>query len=526
MPTLSAVWRRLFDIGFGLAAVTLIAWSLFLRTAEITHVPGINGDEAYTATKALLWLRGDAISLRTGSGLVADPLSFAQLVGLHLLFPPSPWLIRAPAVLNGVASVAIAFYLGWRLWGARTAVALAVLFACLPAHLAYARFGWEPAGTPLAAVLVLASAFLWPWGVTLSLFVLALLVHPTNVFLAPIALAVQGIRGSRFDGRQFLTPVALAVSAAGIGLAALLASRVPALADRAVAGFAGMTERLTIGEPLQLFATRYLDLLSGVAVYRYLVDPADPPTGWLHRSIASAALLAILLLVYGGRPAAGSPDTRRGRQAARRLMTGVLASLGLFYLAAGPEALRPNVERYGLWMIAPHCLLLVSVLDACIHERVRGFVVQAACIALAGLALLSFQAHYWRALHERNSRTERTFQSGPVEPKSAAFDEIDAARRGAAAVIYADSWWTYWPLKYRSLGVDNVAVTIEGMGWDSRFPPDFAAAPPPDARRFHVRFHGDDPAMPSVASHTLTLRRQISGFGNLPVIDVFQEVAP
>jgi 4-amino-4-deoxy-L-arabinose transferase-like glycosyltransferase len=227
------MWRRPVDVAFGLAVAAATAWCLFLRTAEITSVPGINGDEAFTAAKALLWLRGEPMSLRTGSGLFPDPVSFGQLVGLHLLWSPSLWLIRAPAVLSGLASVAIAFYLGRRLWGTRTAIALAVLFACLPAHLAYARLGWEPADTPLAAVLVLTSALLWHWSATLALFVLALLVHPTNVFLGPIALAVQVRRGSPFQGRQLLEPRLLALYAGGAGLAAFFAIRRPAVVERA-----------------------------------------------------------------------------------------------------------------------------------------------------------------------------------------------------------------------------------------------------------------------------------------------------
>ena len=79
----------------------LIAASIGLRLVGLGHLPGINGDEAYLGTKVVLFLRGEDISLLTGTSLPPDPISFLLSALLHALGPISFVTLRLPSVISG-----------------------------------------------------------------------------------------------------------------------------------------------------------------------------------------------------------------------------------------------------------------------------------------------------------------------------------------------------------------------------------------------------------------------------------------
>ncbi|MGW3118730.1 ArnT family glycosyltransferase [Streptomyces sp. NPDC001107] len=118
-----------------LTAVLLLA--AFLRLWQLTAA-GFNSDEAvYTGTAASL--AGDD---RLGSLFPvfrAHPVLFQSLVSLALRVHESDWAARAVPALLGVATVAVTYGLGRRLYGRRAALVGALLLAVMPYHVVVSR---------------------------------------------------------------------------------------------------------------------------------------------------------------------------------------------------------------------------------------------------------------------------------------------------------------------------------------------------------------------------------------------------
>lgn len=94
----------------------------------------------------------------------------------------------------------------------------------------------------------------------------------------------------------------------------------------------------------------------------------------------------------------------------------------LFYLFAGPDAIRPHTERWGLCLIVPGTLLLARGVAAWIDSPppTRG-------IAIAA-----------------------------------------ASADGARVMIVSQQWWTYWPLAYLARGETRVSAGMDLAAEQSR----------------------------------------------------------
>ena len=173
------------------ALVVCVAIGVFFRFDALDHLPGINGDEAELGVKSWLTLHGQSMQLRTSSGTIPDPISLGLSWIVHLVVDPSPWALRLPAAIVGVATILAAFLIARRRWGRDVGVAAAALTACLPPLVMYSRFLWEPSQSPLACALWLFAAYSGSvFGFALA-GTLAILVHPTNIFLLPMVTLVM-----------------------------------------------------------------------------------------------------------------------------------------------------------------------------------------------------------------------------------------------------------------------------------------------------------------------------------------------
>ncbi|WP_406445920.1 glycosyltransferase family 39 protein [Streptomyces sp. NBC_01613] len=127
--------------GAGVRAATplilILLVAAFLRLWQLTAT-GFNSDEAvYTGTAASL--AGDH---RLGSLFPvfrAHPVLFQSLVSLALRVHESDWAARAVPALLGVATVAMTYGLGHRLYGRRAALVGALLLAVMPYHVVVSR---------------------------------------------------------------------------------------------------------------------------------------------------------------------------------------------------------------------------------------------------------------------------------------------------------------------------------------------------------------------------------------------------
>jgi hypothetical protein len=211
--------------------------------------------------------------------------------------------------------------------------------------------------------------------------------------------------------------------------------------------------------------------------------------------------------------------TRRLRRAdsarERCLAWSVALMVGTFYLVAGPEALAPHFERYGMCLVAPIGVLLAlgwshwlgnrgfDQASLVPHNDGSGRSLQArlAAVVLAVAAWLwlgVFCSDYFLVFRTSGGTSHVAFRTAAIEPKLAALETILAAERDAdvSAVdeakkqiwIVADSWWSYWPLAYFAGGRPEIHVVAEEQwpatsqqvaGGDAVWRVNFAAADGP-----------------------------------------------
>lgn len=443
--------------GLALAVVGLAVW---FRWWRIDSVPGLNGDEAWYGVWATDYLAGRQVPWRTPTGNPLNPFFLLPQVVLHGLLPPSVAVLRLPAVLCGVAVLPINFWLARRTLGSTAAWLSTLILAVLPVNLAYSRFAWDSSQSVLAGVVVVHLSLLAAmdqrrftgyWTLSVAALAAAVLIHPTNVLLAPLVAAawlprLAGHRGtvetvarlrSALSRRQWLLPAVAAVALVAIFLTTAGTSRHPLV-----------------------FFRNFARLLAGTTVYCFI--PGSP--GWSAAGSLGAetdfalldaawmVLLAVAALLAVRR--AGS-----GAWPLRVLLVGAGACVGGFWLAAGANALTPHQERYGLCLVAPGVLLLAAGLAGLAEQtaaRRRG-VLLAAVLFGAG-QLFGFYGSYFQEFDFSGGRSHVAFRTAGVEPKRQALQWVLAHSARGETWIVADDWWTYWPLRYFAAGRPEVRV--------------------------------------------------------------------
>jgi len=144
------------------------------------------------------------------------------------------------------------------------------------------------------------------------------------------------------------------------------------------------------------------------------------------------------------------------------LLLGWLATTGGFLLVAGPEAIRPHWERYGLCLVLPGALLIARAAVILLRPGFAGRAATIGMLAVAWLLLADFRASYFTFVHRTGGESQQTFCTAEVEPKQAAFDLILAAgKTNVPTQIVAGEWWNYWPLAYLATKYPQVSVVRE-----------------------------------------------------------------
>jgi len=504
---------KLTEAGLWVCVVLAVVY----RFAALGHLPGINGDEAYLGTKVVLFLRGGGISLRTGSQLPLEPLSFTLSALLHLLAPISFVTLRLPAAVFGTLTVLASFALFRRVWGTGSGLMITALIACLPVHIAYSRFFWEPSQTPFLSVLMLYGLARRSISWTLTAFLAALLAHPTNLFLLPViavpllAAAPSWIGEAAARARHGQR---LRLAMLGLGLFALAA--LLAVASRFLRpgpAFPQMIDRAWDPQAFALFWKLHAGLFDGSTIYSYIVGTVPQP-GVTHPLLPFTLIfwlpVAVALVLGGDR-------------FLRQLAAGLAGSLALFYLLVGPDGLAPALERYGLWMTVPHCVLLGLSVQRIAGHALRPTLGSLAVGLLAAVLLAQFGSAYFTRLQSENSDSEKTFMTGATEPKQQALDLISKVRDPSRRVrILAEDWWTYWPLRYLSLEHPDYELSIPGQTWDRRFPRDFVLSPAgPETQIFRVGFAGSGLGARLWKEDPGWGVSVIRGYGAKPILNVF-----
>lgn len=472
---LQVIWR----LGVGLALL-LVLLAIVFRMAALGRLPGVNGDEAYYGVAVLNLRDGHPQTLRTASGLPLNPCYVIPVYLLHLGHPtPAFWLLRLPALLSGLAAVLLAYPLLARVVDRWTALFATLLLACLPIAIAYSRFGWDQSQAPLAALLCLYFSLKRQVAGAVAAFLLALWIHPLNVFLAPILLGPTVVEWwsntdtvERSVRWRHLWTWLLGLIAALVVLTLLVPSFFLRMGLERILDSGGrLLDLLGWG----LFASLVGDFLSGTTIYSYL---STPPSDWV---------LLERLLFWGlaiGLFFAALPRFRqRHDTAALGLLLGILVSLAGAYLLFGLSTVQPGWERYSMWLVTPACLLAalaVSSLGDLPTARSRQL---AGVLAVCALLLGSFYLRYFQVLIHTGGEVHRAARTGPVEPKQAAYEAIVAwAGDDSPFTVLAEDWWCYWPIRY--LAHDRPSMQVVLCQGDRAQVADLTSA----RRRFAVGF--------------------------------------
>ena len=193
----------------------LLAVAVWLRCRDLGNLPGANGDEAWYGVQAELLLHGEPISWHTPTGNWLNPLWFGPQLLLHRIFQPSFGLLRVPAVVSGLLALAVNFWLCRRALGRRMATISTLILAVLPIDIAYSRLAWDASQSllvtlpaiygPLLAIAEPRRKVLWST-LGLAALALAIIVHPTNLFVGPIVAVCLGYawRGELRPGWELL----------------------------------------------------------------------------------------------------------------------------------------------------------------------------------------------------------------------------------------------------------------------------------------------------------------------------------
>jgi hypothetical protein len=465
----------------------LLAAAVWLRLLHLGWMPGIDGDEGWWGVQALRWLHGQPYEARTTNGNPIDVFLLVPLGIAHALWAPSFTLLRTvPAVLNLLA-LPIVFVLVRRVYGSTTAWVQMVATAVLPTAIAHSRLCQDPSQSiPWTAIVVALSllgvkersrAWLWA-GLSLLAFFVAVRTHPTNVFVVtfvalPFAAALtDGLPRSRW-GR-------IAVLTAGLILIAQVAVEVvPWIVRSAQSNELLNRPWLSIAaghlaRPSNWleFLVNYGRLFDGVVVYHYLSDPhVMSAASDLGFAMAAPAILWGLGLAL-----------RRERSAVDgALVVAWLAMAFLFFAFAGPEALRPNFERWGLCLVAPGTFVIARGVAGWIEAapRWRARIAGVSCALAAGL-LGAFYLDFVRVFDTSGGRAHVTFVTASPEPKRQALDLILSRRSGDEPVlVIGQLWWQFYPINYLAQAHPGVTVTMKIPLDDARhvFFVEFAGTP-------------------------------------------------
>ncbi len=356
-------------VGLAVNALLLLAAALWLRVWNLGNIPGINGDEAWSGVQAMRLVHGEPIAWWTPTGNPVNVFFLVPLAALHAVFSPSFALLRTVSVVSGVAALGANYGLCRRAFDRPTAIISTLLLALLPIDIAYSRFAWDASQSLLAVVLVLYLPLILLRGpgrssgwlvATLVALGAAVWVHPTNVFAAPLVVVPAAYARRRQLVRwlrRMNVPARPGTFALLVVVAAVLAYFAWNLLTRAASRLHGPGD---VGP----FIANYWELLSGVTVYSYIagLDEATGRLAWLP--VVCNVMLGGIVAVAGWGWLRRLDDGVDAVDAS--LLMGWIVMLGGYFLVAGPEAIAPHFERYGICLVAP------AVLVAARTRLVRG----------------------------------------------------------------------------------------------------------------------------------------------------------
>lgn len=449
-------------------AAALILAGAFFRVWRLSSVPGVSGDEGWWGIQALAWLANRPYETNTTSGNPIDMFLLVPVALVHAMAPPSFALLRSVPILANLLVLPVAFFMVRRIYGTTTATLHTVALAVLPAAIAHGRICQDPSQTVFWTGIVIYLALTGltvrrPWvplGLTLLIFFpIALWTHPTNVFIAPflllpVAALVRPVLPHSYRARAALLGGALVVLAAA-ALGALSALRTLAGWNDYVhkPWFSIAAERMTDGALWFEFAANNARLFSGVTIYHYFsgARPWTVPFDAAFVTIALAALAGFVRAPRGPRSVADAG-----------LIAACAGTWLLFYAFAGPDALRPHFERWGLCLLVPGALVIARGTAHWIEGATSArWIPVAAAGVVAATLLVTFNSYYFAEFAASGGRSHLTYVTAPIEPKAQALAAVLQRSGTTPVTIVASQWWLERPVRYLASMHPNVEVVRE-----------------------------------------------------------------
>jgi FG-GAP repeat len=415
----SNVWKGLF--------LLLVAVALWLRTTSLETMPDVDGDESWHAVQLTRMLQGESYTLVTETGLPLSPIHAAMELPLLLVFGPSTATLRVPTVFTGILAMVLAYVLGSRILDRTTGLIASGLIAVLPVMTYCARTGYESSHAPLFTLLLVYFAFTTNvFGVSIMLMC-SYFVHPTNIFLLPLLLAVMAVRSIRkstVEGIRWRRLVAGAIPPTAIVVAmGLWTIQRPIIHKMSTVYASGIHGRHDLREFLAYFGRLFLGL--GIGYW-----PRADALFW-------TVFTTVLVL--------GSVRLIRGKQWDRvALVGGVLASMAALFVMGSSKIIQPGMIRYGYFLVVPTILAFACLLRALLVTPSGGWSTLArsgqvaVLLALGGVLLmvnrldLVDQARVVNSFDGRGEESPWTFGTDRQDPRKQAFSHIleDMGRRG------------------------------------------------------------------------------------------------
>lgn len=448
----------------------LLVTAFAFRVMRLSSVPGINGDEGWWGVQATHWVNGEPYEATTTSGNPIDMAFLVPLGLLHRVAGPSFAVLRLLPVLANLIALALGLVLARRLYGGATAWIYTVALAIAPTSIVHSRFCQDPSQSVLWVSITMFLALLgfaeqrrwWAYQLGALLgFAMAFYTHPTNLFIAPfiplplVPVVARWLPATR-RGRVIF---AGAVTAAAVVLAAIALLVVwPAIKSHAGSStlldkpwLAAARARLFSAGAWFEYVRNYGRLFSGVTVIRYET--------MAHLTIALYGFGA--LAVFGAIAAGLALVVRRERRGLDvALVIAWAAMVLLYFLFAGPESIRPHVERWGLVLLPPAFLMAARATVGWLGRYRTATIAAATIIAVALCG--SFYLSYFHEFATSGGRSHRTFITADTEPKQQALAMVLAERRGTGPIlIVAQDWWQYWPIAYLALPDPTVRTAMK-----------------------------------------------------------------
>ena len=287
--------------------------------------------------------------------------------------------------------------------------------------------------------------------------VAAFLVHPTNVFVAPWLVVGLALAWS-----DRLKVAWTRNRGACVGIAVVCIILGTTAAARWWPRIAG---HVISSENYAAFTNDLAALFSGVTVYEYISGTLGPHArNATDARTTEIALTFVTTFIAGLIAWAYYRRIRRGRSTLDiALAIAWVSCVVAFFLVAGPEAIRPNFERYAICLIAPTVALAARGLHWWMQPSTRFSIATAPLlIVLAWTSLFVFKRQYFDEFANHGGNSHRTFHTAATEPKQAALALVlERSPANEQVRISTSEWWLYWPLRYLAYAHDHVTVELQ-----------------------------------------------------------------